>query len=202
MITITDTKRLVLSTVFILAIFLVSCNKNSSSQNSNDQSTNSGTSLIDGLASAITSGDSYRCEYTNQTTNATGEYLVKNKKFKLLGQEIEGKKSTIIVNDMGMYMWSEGQNQGFFYPTLSSSSTDQNSKAQSQFGDYINPEIVDQKEKVSCQKASIDDSEFSPPASVTFQDFSKLMDTFTNPASNPDINLPDLDLNNLPSIDQ
>lgn len=197
MITITDTKRLVLSTVFILAIFLVSCNKNSSTQTSNSQS-NSDTNVIEGLASAIISGDSFRCEYTNQTANSKGEYLVKNKKFKLLGQEIEGKKSTIIVNDLGMYMWSEDQNQGFFYPASATSGQNKNT----QFDDFINPEIVDQKEKVSCRNASIDDSEFVPPASVNFQDFSKLMDTFSNPASNPDINLPNIDLNNLPSIDQ
>ena len=201
MIVITDKKRILVSSIFIFAIFLSSCSKQTPNQTINkDESL---LSKAGGLASALVSGDSYKCSYTNDKDQSQGEYLVKNKMFRVDGQEgADGQKSSIILNDKGTYMWSPGETKGFFYPTVKE---DDSNKADgkapvSEFDDYLNPEKLDEKEKIDCKKASVNDSVFVPPAEVKFEDFSKMMESFTNP-SQAGTDLPNIDLENIPSAD-
>ena len=200
MIVITDKKRILVSSIFILAIFLSSCSKQTPNQTS-DKKDESLLSKAGGLASALVSGDSYKCSYTNDKDQSQGEYLVKNKMFRVDGQEgADGQKSSIILNDMGMYMWAVGETKGFFYPTVKEDDSNKtNSKSPvSEFDDYLNPEKLDEKEKIDCKKASVSDSVFVPPVEVKFEDFTKMMESFTNP-SKTGTDLPNIDLENLPS---
>ncbi len=199
MVSITDKKRLLLSTVFILAIFLVSCKKSSDPTNSSD--TNSLTSKAGGLAAALISGDSFRCKYTNSTDNSTGEYLVKNKSFRVDGQEVNGQQSSVIVNEKGMYMWTPGEKKGFFYAASKTTDTDDTTSTNSDFDEFLNPEKLDAKEKIDCQNAILKDSDFAPPTDVEFQDFSQMMNSFTNP-NDPSGSLPNTDLESIPQLDQ
>lgn len=200
MIAITDKKRLLISTVFILAIFLTSCSKKTSSSTSTEN--DSIASKVGGLASALISGDSFKCKYVSNSDQSAGEYLVKNKMFRVDGQNgPNNTKSSIIMNSKGMYMWTPGEKQGLFYPVTEESKQGDSTKTNnSQFDDYLNPEKLDDKEKIDCQKSLIDDSVFSPPSDVEFQDFSQMMNSFTNPGSSG-TNMPNIDTNNLPSAE-
>ncbi len=200
MVAITDKKRLLLSTVFILAIFLVSCKKPAGSTNSSDN--NSLASKAGGLAAALISGDSFRCKYTNTTDNSTGEYLVKNKSFRVDGQEVNGQKSSVIVNEKGMYMWTPGEKKGFFYPASKPTDTKDTTNTNNDFDEFLNPEKLDAKEKIDCQNAVLSDSDFTPPTDVEFQDFSQMMNSFTNPSGSNGSSLPNIDLDNIPQFDQ
>lgn len=200
MIAITDRKRLFLSTIFIFAIFLASCNK---SNNSSSSDNNLVGDAVGGIAAALTSGDSYRCQYSNSEDNSSGVYLVKNKKFRADGQEgTDGKPSSIIFNEQGMYIWSPGESQGFFYPVSDEDTKDQNSQPDqpSQFNDFLNPENLDEKEDIDCQKAAVDDSQFVPPADVSFQNFSEIMQNFENP--DMENSIPEFNLDDLPVVGQ
>ncbi len=199
MVAITDKKRLLLSTVFILAIFLVSCKKSSDPTTSSE--TNSLASKAGGLAAALISGDSFRCKYTNSTNNSTGEYLVKNKSFRVDGQEVNGQVSSVIVNEKGMYMWAPGEKKGFFYPASETSDSNNDTSSNSDFDEFLNPEKLDEKEKIDCQNAILNDSDFTPPTDVEFQDFSQLMNTFTNPGGSG-TSLPNIDLESIPQLEE
>lgn len=198
---ITQNKRLLFSSLLIFVIFLVSCKGPTSNQTNSDTST-SIAEKAGGLAAAFLSGDSYRCKYNDAASKSSGEYLVKNKKYRVDGQEgVGGAKMSIILNDKGMYMWDVSGKEGFFYPkTEEDKKADDSNKNNSSFDEYMDPSKLDQKEQINCQKAVIDDSQFEPPSNVKFQSFA---DIFSNLGSSPDStsipdSIPGVDMSDLP----
>jgi len=198
MIAITDKKRLLISSIFIFAIFLTSCTK--TPQSATTIENNSIASKVGGLTSALISRDSYKCKYVNNQDQSTGEYLVKNNKYRVSGQNgASDGSSTIISNEKGTYIWTLGDKQGIFYPKTEDSKEDKTTNTNnSEFDNDFDPEKLDNKEKIDCQKSLVDDSEFSPPSDVEFQDFTVMMNNLANPGGNG-TSMPDIDSTNLPS---
>ncbi len=96
-------------------------------------------------------------------------------------------------------MWTLGDKQGFFYPKTEDSKEDKTTNtSNSEFDNDFDPEKLDNKEKIDCQKSLVDDSEFTPPGDVEFQDFTVMMNNLANPGGNG-TSMPDIDSANLPS---
>ena len=181
MIAITDKTRIFVSSIFILAIFLSSCSKQTPSKNNTSTKAN-------GLVFALASGESYICSYRNENDKSRSEHLVKGKSYRLnLLPEASPQQSAIIMNEKGLYMWTLGETEGFFYSTAKENDKNKaiDKLPTTGFDDYLNPKKLDEKEKIDCKKAPannpISDSVFTPPAEVSFfDDFTKMSESSTN----------------------
>ena len=93
-----------------------------------------------------------------------------------IGGTTENQSSDIIIKDKKMYMWDLKTKQGFVYDIPDEEGgnnigTEVNEVSQSE--SYLN---MIETYKDSCKVSTVEDSYFTPPTDVKFQDMSKLLE--------------------------
>lgn len=124
------------------------------------------TSIKDALSKKMT----LVCDFKDETGTSTKSYI-KNGAVRVSSSGEAGQASEIIIKDKKMYMWDINTKQGFAYdiPDVESKGevgTSDNEINQSE--NYLN--MID-KYKDSCKVSTVEDSYFSPPTDIVFQEF-------------------------------
>ncbi len=133
------------------------------------------------FAKAIESGKPARCTLTKGEDYM--EYLIKGKKMRAnIKTMVEGKStmSYMINDERYLYIWAEGQAQG---SKMAIPTPEEIDEAEDKLEDYraetgvptfeSESDYQDLQEEgytINCTSGSVDDSEFAPPADVTFLD--------------------------------
>ena len=128
---------------------------------------------LNDIASAISSGQAYRCVYTYQ--NVQSEMFVKGQKFSSTAN-VGGQITHSISDGAWMYIWQEGQNTGTKFNIAEMKANTQ--KTESGYTD-INT-IADTASNVECSLTATSDSRFTPPSNIQFQDMGELLKQLQN----------------------
>lgn len=141
------------------------------------------------IAAAIKAGQSARCEMKKTDNSITMEYMIKGKKMKMITlSATDTKKAGNMISDGEfMYTWSQSDTKGIKMkvPTPEELEEMKNGVQNSPQMPDLSSETEKQKLEnmgytVDCKVADVADSEFIPPATVTFTDISVSMDKLKN----------------------
>lgn len=146
----------VIVVVIVLIIGFLFLNKKNSNIQKEPQ-----TSIITSIKDALSKKMTLVCEFKDDTGVSTKSYI-KN------GAVRVSSTGEIIIKDKKMYMWDQKTKQGFVYSIPDSENEEVN-----QSESYL--KMID-KYKDSCKVSSIEDSFFTSPADVNFQDMTKLLE--------------------------
>jgi hypothetical protein len=127
-------------------------------------------SIKDALSKKVT----LVCEFSNDSGVSTKSYI-KNGAVRISSSGAAGDQSSdIIMKDKKMYMWDINTKQGFVYDIPDTQTTGEGvtNTEVNQSESYLN--MIEQY-KDSCKVATVEDSYFTPPTDITFQDMSNLL---------------------------
>ena len=165
--------KIILLVVFGLVAYFAKSNKPKPSQVAvgNNQPTSAPVTAMSTLKDLITQGKNVNCTYTSSTTNntvSTGSVYVSGKNIRVdYSATVEGKKTTgsMIRDDNFTYVWGAGMPQGIKMKNAAVESSATVSQGKQYF---------DQNAKMDykCQPWSPSSTSFTPPANVTFTEFS------------------------------
>lgn len=134
------------------------------------------------LAQIIASGGQADCQVTNLSDKTSTQIIVSGKKMKFIGSDFgEGKKGTMLTDNVYTYVWSEGEKTGFKTKIESEKPTEP-AKAENQPAELDSTKTAESyddetKFKTECTRRVISESEFVAPADVKFTDFAELVKT-------------------------
>jgi len=117
------------------------------------------------------------CEFKDEKNVSVKSYI-KNGAVRVTstGGTTENQSGDIIIKDKKMYMWDVKTKQGFVYDIPDSDTNNIGTSSGNEASlseNYLN--MID-KYKDSCEIATVEDSYFTPPTDVKFQDMSKLLE--------------------------
>lgn len=132
------------------------------------------------VGAAIKAGRPVMCTITHTESGTTSTYLHKGEKMKVHAQENgETPASSMISDGEFFYIWEDSATTGMKFPIPNPSATPNLNVDMPNMPDFskenAQEDYVKQGYTLDCQEKSLDDSEFVPPTSVTFQDTSVLM---------------------------
>lgn len=141
------------------------------------------------IARAIDSGEALKCTMTDKVTGESFQYSVKGEKFRAEGMTMEEdgvtKTGAVISDGSFYYYWTQPDNQGFKMTIPEPGDTPAEAPAQD-VPDFSDPEDQAEYEKthtITCETGGFGDEAFTPPAEVTFQDLSMMMQQSLDDAS-------------------
>jgi len=180
----------------ISAIFLSGCTTGAPNQTATQTTIPSTDSAQNNfsLKDALIQGKSLKCTFT--TDQGTMTSWIKGKKVRVEGAMFEtgsGGNGGMINDGTSVYIWNDQDNQGtkFEIATLPSPQAD-NDQAQNsqQFKDVEKwADDAQSKYKMDCKEEVVNDSQFIPPANITFQDMSQIINKMKDIQKNlPSIN--------------
>jgi hypothetical protein len=123
------------------------------------------------LSAAMKSGVGYKCVYNYNGVQT--QTWVKGQKF-ATQTAVEGATSHMVSDGTWMYIWSEGQNEGMKMNLQQLKSMGQGSRPQGSEASDMN-EVARSASNVQCSPDVTADSQFTPPSSVTFQDYGEML---------------------------
>ncbi len=144
------------------------------------------------MGKLVAEGKPVACVVTDKKTNASYTYKMIGKKVRMSGITTTGQtgKSSMLLDEQNMYMWDEEKKTGtkWAIPT-----EDDAKKTAEQQGRNIpdlsteesREEYINQGYAVDCEETVVTDSDFIPPADVTFSDLSSMMDSANQMMQNP-----------------
>lgn len=135
------------------------------------------------IAAAIKGGQSYRCTFTMKEKNQQMTYAIKGQKVAMVIPAQEGSSagvSHMLTDGKTLYIWDEMTKKGMMMvvpetPSAAPSALPVGQPSVPNLEDVEDWEELQQQYEVNCTPASLNDSEFTPPTDVTFQDLSKMM---------------------------
>jgi len=135
--------------------------------------TATGTSQKSSLKALLGLGTNQKCSYSDQESGSSGTLYLGNGNARgdfLTTANGSEQGSHMIIDGQSMYVWTEGENQGFMMKRDAIEDIQENSAGNA-------PKTVDINEEVDydCSSWSPDSSMFSAPSNVTFQDYSSIM---------------------------
>lgn len=146
---------------------------------------------FDTLGKAMMTGAPLRCQMANPETGETITYSTKDKKMHVTtaSTDAENQTSYMINDTQFVYIWTEGETTGVKSPVPTEAEMKELAEDMPEYDDQdvtpetpdftqadIQQEYQDQGYTLDCTPTTIDDSEFIPPTTVTFQDMSAMMD--------------------------
>lgn len=140
-------------------------------QNQKGEKTNVFTSIKD----ALTSGQSLKCQFTDESGKKTTVYFKKDFVRGMYNDEKE-VMNNFLYRDKKMYTWDDKTKKGMIITTDTISAVptikQTNKNEQTSTQDYI-----EQYEKYwqNCKAETVSDALFTPPSDVQFQDMANLM---------------------------
>ena len=157
--------------------FLKSSKSPAQTQSINTQATKptSSNPATDSILSLISGGKTVNCSITYPDNKGTGSIFVSDKKFAgdFTTKDTSGKETTghMISDGTFMYIWSAAMPTGIKVNLENTKNMAQNSTVSSSFD-------VNQKVGLKCSPWLPDDSKFTVPSNVKFQDMSELLKQF------------------------
>lgn len=116
----------------------------------------------------MSAGENKECTYTDAESKGT-MYFANGERLRMdyQGTGTDASSGSMIVTNSKQYVWSNGQKQGITFAF----NKDQTAQNQS------DTNSIDTKKEYTftCKNWTVDESKFTPPNDVTFQDFSSLM---------------------------
>lgn len=151
--------------------------KGNNAVNPGSNSTSGSKSVFTSVKDALSKKMTLVCEFKDEKNTSVKSYI-KNGAVRVTstGGTSENQSGDIIIKDKKMYMWDLKTKQGFVYDipeeeggnNIETSVNDVN-----QSESYLN---MIESYKDSCKVATVEDSYFTPPTDVKFQDMSKLLE--------------------------
>lgn len=140
--------------------------------------TSNGNSAATSLRNLMAMGQNQQCTFTDVDTGSNGTVYVSNSKMR--GDFVSISDSTtvnghMIVDGDNMYIWTDGEAQGF--KASMSASEEVASQIEDNMGGSANSAVdVNAEFDYECSSWSVDNSKFTLPNGVEFQDFSAMME--------------------------
>ncbi len=133
------------------------------------------------VSKALAAGKSVMCTITQTQTGSTSTYYHKGTKMKVLAQaEGETPASTMISDGEFFYVWEDAATTGMKFAIPDPSATPNPRVDMPDVPDFskenAEEEYTQEGYTLDCKEKALEDSEFVPPTSVTFQDTSKMME--------------------------
>lgn len=176
-------KRIIILGVVVVAIlaaaFFFLMPKTSPLNNNGTKTGNNNTpeQNADLFTQAFTGNESVKCAFTQEGSSATA--YIKQGKIRIDSMGTDGAQyGNAIINGNMVYVWQTGNNTGYKIDTSTYEGANGMSGQEFTDPEKIKQEV--QQSQPSCNKENIDDSVFTPPASVTFSDYSQMMQQFQN----------------------
>lgn len=167
----------------------------SSKKGSLPSSSTSGGNVFSSIKDALSKSVSLECNFTDEDGRQTKAYI----KAGAVRSDFTGKTAnesgSVIMKDKKMYFWSS---QGGFMmdvPDEKPAAGQPKEEGLPSTGADVMKTLEQYKD--SCKPAVVSDSLFTPPANITFQDFSKMMQQ-TTPGAAGSVAVPTIDYSNLP----
>lgn len=132
------------------------------------------------LGAALATGKSVRCTITQDGSPTITQYMIKQKKMKMLANDPSKPDSAMAMITDGevLYTWDTVKKVGTKF--LIPKETTAQPTNQPEVPDFSNPteqeKLAAEGFKINCDVASLDDSEFVPPSDVQFTDMSALLE--------------------------
>lgn len=147
----------------------------------NNGNTGDANTTADLFTQAFTGGGSVKCTFTQEGSTATA--YIKQGKIRFDSMGTDGAQyGNAIINGNIVYVWQAGSNQGMMID--SSKIEGANAGVNEQFMDAENIKAEVEKNQPNCVQENVDDAVFTPPASVTFTDYSAMTQQMQqNPAA-------------------
>lgn len=123
------------------------------------------------LATAVASGQSYKCTYTAEGFKA--ESWIKGDKYSSELKTNEGDVIHSISDGTWAYTWVEGQTQGMKMRLSDFKTQDTGGIQNLDYADMAS--AIENAMNVDCRPAVLQDSLFTPPSNIKFQDVGELM---------------------------
>ena len=169
------------ATVLVAGTIFAACNK------PKQQTTSDLQREANEIAAAIQAGKPIKCTITRVETEehaaAQMEYLMKGEKIKMTGVEIQGNEQdqgAMISDGEFVYVWDNQTKEGFKFPVTDPEEAQEAASNKPDGPDFSQEDVQrqyeDQGYTLDCDQTNISDEEFTPPADVTFQDFSAMME--------------------------
>lgn len=134
-------------------------------------------SVITSVKDALTKKMTLACEFKDETGTSTKSYIKDGAIRVNSNQNGASASNEIIMKDKKMYVWDLKTKQGFVYdiPDSDSNTLKTIGSKVNQSDSYLN--MID-KYKDSCKPIAVEDSYFTPPADIKFQDMTNLLENF------------------------
>lgn len=168
----------------ILASLLFSACKTQTPQSTAPQNEKQAMNEFAELSSAIEAGRPVSCVFTKSPENTVMTYMMKGKKIKISGMQVEGQAYQGAMMSDGEYMhtWDEVKKEGVKMKLPAEQDLKDFAKEKGQSVPDLSDETErktweDQGYRIDCKEATIADSEFIPPTDIKFTDMSAMMES-------------------------
>lgn len=174
-------KKIVLIIAFVvivvLGLFLFRNNK--TGQNKFLNSDKSDKTVISSIKDALSKDLTLTCEFKDDNSGKIIKSFIKNGAVRITTDDVNSQSGEIIIKSNKMYMWDKKTKTGFVYdiPNEDSDKVGMTGQEINQTENYLN--MID-KYKDSCKAGIVEDSYFSEPSDVNFQDMSKMIQDIKN----------------------
>lgn len=137
------------------------------------------------MGKALQAGKSVSCSMKKKDSPETVTYTIKGKKMKMSGFAADSNQQGSMLSDGEyVYTWNDTTKEGtkFKLPTEeelkdTAEKTGQTQQSVPDFSDEAERQkYADMGYTVNCEVANVSDSDFVPPADVTFRDMSQIME--------------------------
>ena len=170
-------KNLIISAVVVVILlgagYMILGNKKSApgaSQTAAPTTTES--SVISSIKDALAGGQSLQCNYADEDGRTTAAYIKNGMVRADMTASKPEESGSVIVKDKKVYFWNA---QGGFMMEMTDEMMEQGEKTAKESTQGQDTIANLEKYKESCKTATVDDSLFTPPANVKFQDMSSMI---------------------------
>ena len=132
------------------------------------------TSIKDAMSKSLSLKCEYQVEGIKTTTYIKGDML----RITTEAADAETGNGNAIVKDNKMWIWTEGEDEGFLIELTQEDVVVEEQEAKTASDTTSREDVIKEIEKYkdSCSQAVVADSMFNPPADVTFSDLSKFQE--------------------------
>jgi len=141
-------------------------------QTEQNQTQEEGKTIFDSIKDAMSKSLSLECKYAEKETEVVA--YIKGKSVRS-DSEYQGTKTSVIIKDNQMWLWTNKDNQGMVLD-VGESSQDQAGQTGTTNPDDVIEAI--EKYKQNCRQTIVADSLFNPPGNIDFQDLSQMLKNF------------------------
>lgn len=151
--------------------------KSKKTDNVNSVSDKESKSVFTSVKDALSKNITLVCDFKDEQGASTKSYI-KNGAVRVSTSDSSNSSGEIIMKDKKMYMWDMKTKAGFIYEVEDSDDSQSNQVGMTGSEVVKSEQYLDmiEKYKDSCKVATVEDSYFTPPTDVKFQDMSKFLE--------------------------
>lgn len=173
-------KRVLITSILILLVLFVAGASYLKFRNNSNQLGNNTTvdkSVFTSVKDALTKNVTLACEFNED--ESTFKSYIKNGAVRVSTTEnTQTQAGEMLMKDNKMYIWDSNSKEGFVYDIPKDTEGDNEKVGMTGQAVVSSESYLDMidKYKDSCKVATLDDSFFTPPSDVKFQDMSKFLE--------------------------